>query len=357
MPSKKAIVDWGRTALRKKNAIKFQEPAVDAIDHSAISGIGHEIYWDVYAALDLGLELLRAANFGTEMLDIEKIAKRIDPDYEYTEFDHNSSVYKQAWNVTGAGIEPIAQFTALLLEDVNWHTMSAAVDEYFFGQREERYPEFYEENSPSSQDLQERRKKWSASARTAGRKKKAQEDQSPGKVSNTLRRRMGDPLADIFDEFGPDIYNEAVLALKDVILEKFRSGFDQLETTVKEELGKRGIEESQQHIRPWSNEIVENINHFGLDEVAGALEDYVGSLSAEYSQTDGEDGEEIFELESDEVEEIEEEDVEEPADEDIEDVEFDLEEIPEEEEDTEEEADASFGRGRSRRTVRKRFTR
>ena len=118
--------------------------------------------------------------------------------------------------------------------------------------------------------------------RAAGRKKKGQGGPEPGRVSDTVRRRMGDTLADLFDEFGPEIYSNASLALKEAILEAFQEGFEGLEQTIKNELGRRGVEESQQHIRAWSAEIVEDINHFGLDEAATALEDFVSSLTAEY---------------------------------------------------------------------------
>jgi len=146
-------------------------------------------------------------------------------------------------------------------------------------------------------------------------KKEAKDQRQPGQVSATLRRRMGDALADIFDDYGPEVYSETVLALKDVILERFKEGFEALDGTVKDELGRRGIEESRQHIRAWSNEIVEDVNHMGLDEVAGALEDYVGTLTAEYQQPEGEEGDELLEVADEDLEEV---DVEEVAEEDVE---------------------------------------
>lgn len=176
--------------------------------------------------------------------------------------------------------------------------------------------------------------------RTAAKKK---EERASGQVSPKLRRRMGDALADLFDEFGPEIYSETILGLKDVILEKFRSGFEQMDSTIQEELGKRGVEESREHIRAWSDEIVKDVNHFGLDEVAGALEDYVGTLTAEFQQEDGEEGDDLLEVpeeDLDAVEEVEEEEVEEvPEEEDALDLETDEEldlgdlglELPEEE--------------------------
>lgn len=203
-----------------------------------------------------------------------------------------------------------------------------------------------------------------ARQRAAARKKKAQEERQPGQASSTLRRRMGDALADLFDEFGPEIYAETTLALKDVILGTFEQGFSALDATIKEELGKRGIEESRQHIRQWANEIVEDVNHFGLDEVAGTLEDFVGTLAAEFQQPEGEEGEELLEVGEGEIEEVAEEEVEEVPDEEV-----DLEEEPAEGEDElgladlglelpEEEAAAGFGpEGGRRRRPRRRLQR
>ena len=141
-------------------------------------------------------------------------------------------------------------------------------------------------------------------------KKKSKEKRQPGQTSTALRRRMGDALADIFDQFGPEIYADAILALKDGILEKFKEGFETIDQTVKDELGRRGVDESREHIRGWGDEIVEDIIHAGLDEVGGALEDFVGTLTSEYVQE--EEGEELLEVDEfdiEPVEEVEEEEV------------------------------------------------
>lgn len=148
--------------------------------------------------------------------------------------------------------------------------------------------------------------------RIARKKKKAQEESAeehqPGQASPTLRRRMGNALADLFDEFGPDIYSEIILALKDIMIDRFDQGFGGLDQAIKEELGNRGVQESREYIRSWADEIVEDINHYGLDEVAGALEDHVGSLTAEFIKKN-EEGEEVMEV-GDELDVVEEEEVE-----------------------------------------------
>ena len=197
--------------------------------------------------------------------------------------------------------------------------------------------------------------------RRSGRTRRTAQGQQPGTVDNQLRRRMGDALADLFDEFGPEIYSDIVLGLKEQILARFQSGFEEVEQTIKDELGRRGVEESRQHIRGWANKIVEDVNHYGLDEVATALEDYVSSVSAAYISDDSGEGDELLEIEDDEMEDVEdvlEEDVEDVLEEDVEDVlEEDVEETEQPEEmedfglDLEEGAEAGLG-GRFRRRRR-----
>lgn len=193
--------------------------------------------------------------------------------------------------------------------------------------------------------------------RNAGQKKKGQNERQPGMVSDKLRRRMGDALADIFNDFGPDIYAETVTGIKDAILSAFKGGFEQLDQQVKEELGRRGVGESREHVRNWANELVEDINHLGLDEAAAALEDFVGTLTAEYVQGDDED--DLLEVTEDEIEDpevVEEEEIEpvEPEDDDGEEDVVDLGDLGleiDESAETGEETAGSFGPtgGRRRR--------
>lgn len=165
-------------------------------------------------------------------------------------------------------------------------------------------------------------------ARKSKKAEGSDESHQPGQVSGTLRRRMGDALADLFDQFGPDIYGEVILSMKEMLLEKFEDGFNGLDEAVKDELGNRGVKESREHIREWSAEIVEDVTHYGLDEVAGALEDHVSSLTAEYIQSDeGDEVLEVGEQDVDEVDVVEEEEVEPADDEEVTDE--DVEEVPE----------------------------
>jgi hypothetical protein len=169
---------------------------------------------------------------------------------------------------------------------------------------------------------------------------------------------MGDALADIFDDFGPDIYAETVTGIKEAILDSFKTGFEELDQQVKEELGRRGVEESREHVRSWANELVEDINHLGLDEAAAALEDFVGTLTAEYVSEGEEGDEDLLEVTEDDLEEpevVEEEEiepVEEAEEEEVVDLgDLGLEAVEEGGEQDEEEAAGSFGPtgGRRRR--------
>lgn len=196
--------------------------------------------------------------------------------------------------------------------------------------------------------------------RTAGQKKKGQNERQPGIVSDKLRRRMGDALSDIHDDYGPDIYAETVTGIKEAILNSFKEGFEQLEQQVKDELGRRGVEESREHVRAWANELVEDINHLGLDEAAAALEDFVGTLTAEYVQGEEEE-DDLLEVTEDEIEEpelVEEEEIE-PVEEEGEEGEEEIVDLGdlglevEEGEETEEEAAGSFGPTGGRRRRRR----
>jgi hypothetical protein len=150
---------------------------------------------------------------------------------------------------------------------------------------------------------------------------------------------MGDALSDIFDKYGPDIFGQIELQLKDTLTEAFTSGTEEIKNAIKEELGNRGVEESVPYFSEWINGIVEDITHFGMDNASGALEDLASSLAAEYTQEEGgEEGEELMEIGEEDVEEVEEipeEEVEPVEEEEVEESEgFEdlFEEVPTEEE-------------------------
>lgn len=197
----------------------------------------------------------------------------------------------------------------------------------------------------------------------------AAKDREPGQVSEKLRRRMGPELADIFDSFGPETYSSVVLAIKDVLKENLESGIAGVEAEVKEELGRRGVEEAREHFRAWMDEFVDDVIKSGMDEASVTVEEIGDSLVADFT-AEGDEGDDLLDMgdEFEEVEEIEEEDVEpepepEESEEDLfaeeggemEPLALDLEEldldVPEEEG-----AAAGLGRGRFRRPApRRRF--
>jgi hypothetical protein len=148
--------------------------------------------------------------------------------------------------------------------------------------------------------------------------RKAQKERTPGTVGDVLRRKMPDHLADLLDEYGQSLYAESVLAIKDELKRIFEATMTDLTEAVQGELGRRGVDESGPHFKPWMNELVEDINNFGMQEVSGTLEDLASSYSAEYIQDESEEGAELFAVEDEDLEELEEvseEEIAEPAEE------------------------------------------
>lgn len=136
------------------------------------------------------------------------------------------------------------------------------------------------------------------------------QERTPGTMSAKLERRMGD-RAELFNDIGQKFYSTAVLSLKDTLTSLFEQQLNQLSDQVREEFGRRGLEESAPHFNAWMNELVGDLVQFGMEDVSGAVEDLANSIAAEYvqesEQTDvGEAEEELFEVSPDEVEEVEE---------------------------------------------------
>ncbi len=164
--------------------------------------------------------------------------------------------------------------------------------------------------------------------------KKAPE-RRPGETSGKLRRRMHDPLAEIFSEKGVEMYDKSVASIQASLTTIFEEGIRELGDVIKQKLGEYGYEESVDHFRPWMKDVVHDIFGPGMEEVLNSLDGLVSTLSVQYTDEEGAGGEdllgaEIPELELDAVEpveEVEEEDVAAPA-----------EEVVEEEEEAEAEA-------------------
>ena len=191
--------------------------------------------------------------------------------------------------------------------------------------------------------------------------KKIAQDRQPGTVSAKLRRQMGDAIADLFDGIGEKFYADAVLQVKQVLGDLFESSIGGLSTTVKEELGRRGLEESARHFHPFMGELVSDLVQYGMEDITAAVEDIASSMAAEYISEDPE--EEAFEVGPEEVEVVEEvteeevEPAEEGAEEGAEEVAPGEVEELEELFGGEEEAEAEASNGDHRRRFRKRPSR
>jgi hypothetical protein len=135
--------------------------------------------------------------------------------------------------------------------------------------------------------------------------RKAKNERTPGTVGDVLRRKMPDHLADLLDEYGQSLYAASVLAIKEELKRIFEETMTDLTGAVGDELGRRGVEESGPHFKPWMNEMVEDLINVGMQEVAGTLEDLASSYSAEYLQEE-EEGADLFAVEDEDLEEVEE---------------------------------------------------
>jgi hypothetical protein len=123
-------------------------------------------------------------------------------------------------------------------------------------------------------------------------KKQAQDTRSPGQVGDKLRRKMGDALAEIFSTAGVKLYSDSVLQLKDGLENLLKEGISGLEGTIREELGNRGLSHAADLFKPWISELIEDIIHFGLEEISGGLEDLASDAAAEFSVKPEEDEDE-----------------------------------------------------------------
>jgi hypothetical protein len=108
-----------------------------------------------------------------------------------------------------------------------------------------------------------------------------------GAVSPELRVKMGEALADVFDDFGPEIYNGVVLAVKESLKTAFDEGAKQIEDAVTKELGERGIRAAQKYFRAWMEELLVAITSQGLADAALAAADEASTLAAEFPSTTG----------------------------------------------------------------------
>jgi hypothetical protein len=133
----------------------------------------------------------------------------------------------------------------------------------------------------------------------------------PGEVTPKLRRRMHDPLADIFSLTGVKLYNKSVDSIKASLTELFQQGINDLGGDIKQKLGEYGYEESVDHFRAWMKDVVQDVFGPGMDEVLGALDGMVSSLSVQYEEDETEGGGDMGDLLGTEIPSVPMEDVEE----------------------------------------------
>ena len=157
----------------------------------------------------------------------------------------------------------------------------------------------------------------------ARRKKKDKKEEKktperrPGETSGKLRRRMHDPLAEIFSEKGIEMYDKSVASIQASLTGIFEEGIKELSEVIQQKLGEYGYEESVDHFRPWMKDVVHDIFGPGMEEVLNSLDGLVSTLSVQYTEEDAGGGDllgaEIPELEMEDVEAVEEVEEEEPA--------------------------------------------
>lgn len=151
----------------------------------------------------------------------------------------------------------------------------------------------------------------------APRKKKDKKEEKktperrPGETSGKLRRRMHDPLSEIFSEKGIEMYDKSVASIQSSLTQIFEEGIRELGDVIKQKLGEYGYEESIDHFRPWMKDVVHDIFGPGMEEVLNSLDGLVSTLSVQYTDEDGSDGgdllgAEIPEFSMDSVEPVEE---------------------------------------------------
>jgi len=158
----------------------------------------------------------------------------------------------------------------------------------------------------------------SVSAAKGDKKNKVKDERQPGSIPDDIRRRMSDPLADIFSEKGMDLYGKAVSAIQKELKQIFDEGISDLSSVIHKKLGEFGYEESVDHFRPWMSSIIDDVKEKGMGEVTGALEDMLSQMSTDYAEGEEEtEGDALLSVDTpevgdEEVEVVEEEKVEEP---------------------------------------------
>jgi hypothetical protein len=105
-----------------------------------------------------------------------------------------------------------------------------------------------------------------------------------GSVSPGLKAAMGTALSEVFDEFGPEIYNGIVKATTAALKTAFTSGVQEIQTTVQTEFGEKGVEQAQRYFRRWLQEITSDVSQYGVADIILAAEHTAATLAADFPE-------------------------------------------------------------------------
>jgi hypothetical protein len=103
-----------------------------------------------------------------------------------------------------------------------------------------------------------------------------------GSLSKKLSTAVGPALSEILGEFGPELYNGVVTSIKGALKTAFEATLEQVENTVKEELGAQGLKVAQQYYRSWLDELTADLKQHGFDDASVAVEDIASDLAAAF---------------------------------------------------------------------------
>lgn len=103
-----------------------------------------------------------------------------------------------------------------------------------------------------------------------------------GALSKKLSTAVGPALSEILGEFGPELYNGVVTSIKGALKTAFEATLEQVENTVKEELGAQGLKVAQQYYRSWLDELTADLKQHGFDDASVAVEDIASDLAAAF---------------------------------------------------------------------------
>jgi hypothetical protein len=116
--------------------------------------------------------------------------------------------------------------------------------------------------------------------------KTAAKDRAPGSTPDHLRRRMSQLYADYFSDVGEAVYAKAMAEIKSSLETVLRDGVKELKSKVKDELGRQGYEAAIKHVRPWLDELINDLKGQGFSSGEWAKE--LNSLATDFSvEADG----------------------------------------------------------------------